>query len=206
MLKPAHRLLTATAGAMLLLLLDASSMSAQERAPVARPSWRLMLDNGRAWGLAGGTPGGRGSTFTAAGRRRLATGSRVAFELGTMLGSYARPRTTPEPANPFGGTANDTTQTFSLAAPYAALTVDLASGRRGSVFAETGVLFGTVGDRTRFDRTTTVERQIGQRFGLTGGVGIRLPNGFGVKARYLWVSVPTRPINVAEFVTSLTLF
>jgi len=204
--KPIQRLLSASGVAILLLFFNVNTMSGQERAPAVRPSWRLMLDNSRAWGLGGGTPNGRGNTASVAGRRRIATDSPVAFELGLMLGAYERPRSTREPANPFGETASDTTRRLALIGTYAAMSVDLLAGRRSSVFAETGVYFGAVRDRTRYDKTTTIERQVGQRFGLTGGVGVRLPNGLGLKARYLWVSVPSRPINVAELVTSLTLF
>lgn len=202
----ALRLLCATTAILLLSSICAPATLAQERKPPARPSWRLMLESSRAWGIGGGTPSGRGNTTALAGRRRLDIDSPVAFELGLMLGSYERPRAAQEPNHPFGEVTTDTTRRLALIGTYAAMSVDLHQFRRSSIFAETGVYYGAVRDRTRFDKSTTVERQVGDRLGLIGGVGVRLPNGFGLRVRYLWVSVPRRPIHQAELGTSITVF
>jgi hypothetical protein len=123
-----------------------------------------------------------------------------------MLGAYDRPRAALEPNHPFGEVTTDTTRRIALLGTYAAMSVDLRQFRRSSIFAETGVYYGAVRDRTRFDKSTFVERQVGQRLGLLGGVGVRLPNGLGLNARYLWVSVPKRPIHQVELGTSITVF
>ncbi len=194
----------ATAAA--LLLLTPLVGTAQERAPVPSPSWRLIVVQARSWGTGGATPEGRGSAVDVLGRRRLGASSRFAVEFGVHLATLRRTVRTDEPSAPRPGPFADTSRTLTAIMPVVGLTADVARWGGVAVSLDGALAFGGIERRSRFGDDLSVIERVGDRPGFMVGATVRTPTGLFFRVRHLRLGTGAAAMQGVAVGAGVTLF